>query len=422
MDFSHLIEPCQDGTIKYQNPFSGTRCWYTPGRKHRPNYTDYRHQPKPIPKQDPPGYCAFCPARYWETTPEKSRITYDGTKWLLKDSPEPEDIFSTMAHFRRIGNLYEIVSMDYWKGNYGYKLLSKNQKMRDKYLHSRMGRNHVLSLIDAKLQHMEPRRLEAISLEDKLRMADSFFGGAHELIIPWQHYSQNAQNDSELFSTGDMTIEEHFQYIKLTIHSIADIYENNPFVQFVSTYTNWRRDAGATFEHLHRQIIGLDIWGDSLQRAIALTREQPDVFQYYIEFLARRQNLFICENEHAIAVADIGQPFSTVAIFSRQRKRPHELSEIEIRGVSDIVHAIHAALGPLEPCNEEWYYRPPNADALIPWYILIKWRKNRHAGIEGITRLYVDVFRPEDIRDMLIDKLRQKQQKGQIASMTIGRK
>lgn len=422
MTFSHLIEPCKDGTIKYRNPFSGTQCWYTPGRKHRPIHTDCERESQPIHPQHPPGYCSFCPAHYWETTPEKSRLLYNDGMWEFQDQPTPEDIFSNVAHVRRIGNLYEIISIDYWRENYGFNLSPKHQQFKEQYLSSAMGREHVLYLIDSKLKHFgaTAKEVKALAPEMKIRVADSFFGGAHELVIPWRHYRPGARNDSELFSTGEMTPEEHFNYFKLAIHSISEIYQNNPFVKFVSTYTNWKRDAGASFEHLHRQIIGLDLWGDSLQRGISMARVDANVFADYVHFIAKQQQLVICENDHAVAFADIGQPFSTVAIFSRSNKAPHHLPDDTIRGVSDIVHALHAALGSQEACNEEWYYTPQDADVDIPWYILLKWRKNRHAGIEGSTRLYVDVFRPEDIRDLMIDRLKQQQRDGHIAALNIG--
>jgi galactose-1-phosphate uridylyltransferase len=67
-----------------------------------------------------------------------------------------------------------------------------------------------------------------------------------------------------LKSSGDMTPEEHYQYIDFTIDAKEDIYLSNRYVRYVSVFQNWLRPAGASFDHLHKQL-GLDEWATQLR-------------------------------------------------------------------------------------------------------------------------------------------------------------
>ncbi len=111
-----------DGTVKQLNPFSGTEVWTVAGRGNRPLGVVL---PDPVPL-DPAmqgRYCPFCEQRYLETPPEKSRMVRhpDDRRETLYGIP-PEELFATTAEFRRVPNLFEILSYQYWNANYGYTL------------------------------------------------------------------------------------------------------------------------------------------------------------------------------------------------------------------------------------------------------------------------------------------------------------
>jgi hypothetical protein len=87
--------------------------------------------------------------------------------------------------------------------------------------------------------------------------------------------------------------------------------------------------------------------------------------------------------------------------------------------MSDLIHACHAAMGPEIPCNEEWRYKPPDADVPMPWRVLIKWRISNPAGFEGGTNIYVNTIDPESLRDKVVPRLFQLKNEGKIAPMRI---
>ena len=142
IDGEYVVE-LRDGTIKQVNPFTGTEVWTVPGRGNRPLGV-----PRPDPRPLEPGQdrraCAFCQDRYLETPPEKSRIVrvdggFDTRYWTAAEA-----LFSTVAEFRRVPNLFEILSYEYWHLNYGYELSEWIRQRKDDYLAFPAGREHDL--------------------------------------------------------------------------------------------------------------------------------------------------------------------------------------------------------------------------------------------------------------------------------------
>ena len=126
MEFRNLVLKLKDDTMVYRNPFAGTESWTIPERKFRPFHTNRASVPHKLHVHSPEDYCTFCPANYLDTTPEKTRIVLRDGFWELVESPDPDDIFSQTAEFRRIGNLYEIISTNYWItiSTYAYNYIS----------------------------------------------------------------------------------------------------------------------------------------------------------------------------------------------------------------------------------------------------------------------------------------------------------
>jgi galactose-1-phosphate uridylyltransferase len=397
-----------DGTVKQVNPFTGTEVWAVAGRKSRPITNETPESAKPLKPHNPEDYCSFCPPRYFETPPEKSRLVRTNDQWQRLDFLAPDKYRETTAEFRRVGNMFEIVTLDYWRKNYAYKMIPVRQKWKEEYLANPVGFKHITDVILYKLgqEGKSTEQIEKIPLADRLALADAFFGGGHELIVVKRHYEGGARYDSDLFSSGSMTLEEHFRYFKFTIDAMYDIINTNRYVRYISVFQNWLRQAGASFDHLHKQIVALDEWGASLGNQIKMLREDANVYNEYGVNFAAHHNLIFAENDHAIAFAGIGHRSPTIEIFSRSLAgRPYEHTDEEIRGVSNLVHACHAAMGSQISCNEEWYYTPVDAVNKMPWHVLIKWRVNVPAGFEGGTSIYINPMTPIELRDKMVPRL-----------------
>ncbi len=418
---SNYLMRMADGTIKQVNPFTGTEVWTVPGRGNRPiggNSEDRR----PLARADRDAWCAFCAGRYLETPPEKARLVVTGNGYATLRTLAAEELDDSVAEFRRVPNLFEIVSYDYWRKNFGYEMAAADRIRRDAYLAGGRGRKHVFDVLDRRLKAagMTPLEIAGLPLAERLGLADAFFSGGHELIIARRHYVDAARFDDELASSGTLSPEEHYQYLRFTIDAVREIYLANRYVRYVAVFQNWLKPAGASFDHLHKQLVAIDERGVQSDIEIRLARFNPNIYNEAAVNFAAYHNLVVAENEHAIAFAGFGHRYPTLEVFSKsERSQPWNHAADELRAVSDLVHACHAATGPAVPTNEEWYYKPPDADVAMPWRVLIKWRTSTPAGFEGGTRIFVNTIDPFSLRDRIVPRLFHLKNEGRIASMKI---
>lgn len=419
MQYSKYYTMMADGTIKQINPFTDNEVWSVPGRAGKPENNGSVLSATPIKPSDFTDYCAFCSNRLFETPPEKSRLVQnpDGS-YQRHDHLHPSDMPGMPWLFRRVPNLFEIVTVDYWKKNYSYVLSEANLAWKDMYLNDPMGLRHVHDILQYRMRAsgIPEERILAMTEEQFLTMSDAFFGGGHELIITEPHFRQNAQDVSELFSSGDMTPEEHYQYFRFTIDAMIDIFAANRYIRYISVFQNWLPPAGASFDHLHKQLVGIDDWGASIRHQVDMLRQDPNIYNELGANLAGMQNLIFAENEHAVAWAGIGHRHPTIEVHSKSYfSRPYEQSSDEIRAMSDLVHACHAATGSAISSNEEWYYTPVDAVYQMPWHVLIKWRVNTAAGFEGGTSIYINPIAPLEVRDRVVTNLYRLRNEGRVS-------
>ena len=452
----------KDGTVKQLNPFSGTEVWTVAGRGNRP-ITVPHLDPAPIDVEQHGRYCAFCEHRYLDTPPEKARVVRDGDRWETRYRTPAEELAANVAEamdgpsatttgadpgetadgtglagtgtgahglneateaaeFRRIPNLFEILSYDYWHANYGYELPEPVQEHADAYLASPAGHAHVRRVVAAKLRAMGRTQADVDALDDaELKtFARSFFGGGHDVIVARRHYTDGATDTTQLASSGTLTPEEHYRFIAFTAESARDLFEVNRYARYVAVFQNWLGPAGASFDHLHKQLAAIDERGVQHELAHQRLRENPNVYNDDAANYAAYANLIIAENEHALAFAGFGHRYPTIEIYSKSEAcDPWDHRPEELRDVSDLIHAMHAATGPHVPCNEEWHYRPIDFDVPMPWRVMLKWRISTLAGFEGATKIYLNTIDPYTVRDRVVSALFDLRDAGKIAHLRL---
>ncbi|MDR2380258.1 MAG: DUF4921 family protein [Bifidobacteriaceae bacterium] len=402
-----------DGTVKQINPFSGTEVWTVPRRGTRPLATADR-APRPLVPQDDAAYCPFCEKRYEDTPPEKAR--------LLAPDPsaaagEPDwagrtvgfttasDMYATTAEFRRVPNLFEILSFDYWRANYGYELPADLAERARTYLSEEAGRRHVDRVLSAKLRAggvADPQP----SAADLLAAAEGFFGSGHDLVVARRHFPQGARDDAVLAGSGTLTPAEHRRFIAFTIDAMRDLYWRNRYVRYVTVFQNWLKPAGASLDHLHKQLVAIDEHGVGYELALGALRADPEAFNERGANYAAYKNLVIAENDWALAFAGFGHRYPTIEVFSKsEAPDPWNHTPQELAGMADLLHAMHAATGPSIPTNEEWHSRPVDATLPMPWRIMLKWRVSTVAGFEGATKIYLNTIDPYALRDRMVPEL-----------------
>ena len=406
-----FLQTLPDGTVKQVNPFTGTQVWTVPGRGNRPLGLPHP-DPRPLTDERRTRECAFCQDRYLDTPPEKARMVAGATfDWL-----PAARLFDTVADFRRVPNLFEILSYDYWRLNHGYEVAPRIARRRADYLADPAGRAHVLRVIDAKLRAAgeEPGELTE---DERLARADGFFGGGHDVVIARRHFADDAADDSGLASSGTLSPDEHRAFVRFAADSARRLYAVNPHARYVAVFQNWLRPAGASFDHLHKQLVAIDELGASQEATLARLESEPDLFNAAGVDHAAAAGLIIATTEHAVAWAGFGHRYPTIEIASRSpRTRPWEHTRAELDSVSDLLHAMHAATGADVPCNEEWYYQPPGVATAMPWRVLLKWRVSTLAGFEGATRIYLNTVSPAALRERVVTRLAALQASGAVAA------
>ncbi|WP_028709738.1 DUF4921 family protein [Propionicicella superfundia] len=418
----NFLQRMADGTVKQVNPFTGTEVWTIPGRSHRPLGVA-PHAPAPLSAGQATSWCAFCPDRYLETPPEKARVVRrpDGA-WETLSRTTVEQLSETVAEFRRIPNLFEILSYDYWHANYGFELPEHIAGRKAAYLSSDAGRTHVLAVVANKLRAAgrTDAEIEAMPVDERLRYASGFFGGGHDLVVARRHFVDGATDDSQLASSGTLSVDEHRQFISFTVSAVKSLFNVNRYARYAAVFQNWLKPAGASFDHLHKQLVAIDERGVQNELALQRLRANPNIFNELAVNFASYQNLVIAENDHAIAFAGFGHRYPTIEIWSKsEHSDVWEHEPEEIAGMSDLIHAMHAATGVDVPSNEEWHYRPVDTDLAMPWRVLLKWRISTLAGFEGATKVYLNTMDPYAIRDRVVPRLFALRDEGRIAHLRI---
>jgi galactose-1-phosphate uridylyltransferase len=413
-----------DGSLRILNPVVGEEVWTVPGRSHRPYANDVRRTPEPIdPGLDRDAVCHFCPKNLEHTPAEKSRVVRDGSGFRVLEKQTAEQAMARPALFRRVPNLFEIVTMEFWKRNYGFRLSPRQRQWKDAYLSTPQGRAHILGVIDEKLEHQgkTPEEIAGTALDVKLEMADAFFGGSHDLIVSGRHFQTNAETWADLLSSGSLSLEEHFIFLSFTLNAVSEIHRENPYVKHVAVYQNWLAQAGASFDHLHKQVLGVDTWGAGIHRRLEVLRRFPPYYNQVLLAALKARGLVLAENAVAVAVVEPGHIYPCLAVYSKSAASdPSGLSAEELKGFSDLLRGLHAASGERVPCNEEWYFRPRGAEPAMPFHVLVKWRVNIPAGFEGGSEIHINPLFPEQVRERVLPELREISARGELPGAAVG--
>lgn len=405
-----VLEPIitlPDGTIKQTNPFSGTQVWTVPGRAHRP-HLDHDVVSEPIDRDADGRHCSFCQLRYLDSPPERTRLV--GPDFVAIERVPAGQLDATVAEFRRVANLFPILPVAYWQANHGYRPDPRAKRWRRDYRADPAGRRHLLGLGRRLFSAAgwDHEQIELAGEDAQLAVCDTFFSSSHELVIARRHYADGAQSTAELAGSGAHTPEQHAAYLSLSVETARDLYSVIPQARYVTIFQNWLRPAGASFEHLHKQIAAIDQIPVQMQRELDRVNRDPDLYRRQGVDYASSKALVVASNDHAVAFAGYGHRYPSFEVHSLSAAgRPWQLSSEELRGMSDLIHAMHLASGVQTPCNEEWHYRPPGIEVAMPVRVVIKRRTATLAGFEGATKIYLTTLSPWAMREQAVETLRE---------------
>ena len=389
-----------NGAEVSQHPFLDTHAFYGISRRSpafiAPSLAS-------VEAQTPECYCAFCTGRLVDATPEKSRTLFREGNTTRVAYPHLETHKDTL--FRRQGNLFEIITFEFWKSRYGIDSHTSELLALEEHLETPHLKSYLLDLLQLKFARM--LRSDALDENHLVENLKPFFSGFHELLTSGRHFKPNPQTQSDLFTSGTMSWQEH----RVSYEDIILIHDamliKNPHIKYISTFQNWLALAGASFEHWHKQIAATDFWGKPLLRERDLFTKESDIYTQFAVHTAVDNNLIIAENEHALCCLEVGGKTGLISIISKSSNlQPHRHRLEEIHGMSDMVHAVCKSIGPSTPYNEEWFYTPFDAeDFRTPWRVLINLRSGTEAGFENINQYLVSTVSQIELADTLRNRI-----------------
>mgnify|MGYP000848636348 FL=1 len=449
-DHPYLRRLC-DGTVKQLSPFTGTEVWTVPGRANRPLRLP-QVEVRPLSSHMHTHTCAFCSGRYLETPPEYARIvrfasvkddgagsgnagagtnagaaafgadteaanakaaasanTRAGDTWHTFFGLLPEYLNQSVADFRRIPNLFEILPFNYWQANYGFELPERCRDRLENYLADAAGYEHLRAIVSAKLRASGAGDAEIaeLNLGDIRRHSAGFFGGSHDVLVARRHWRDDAVDTTGLAGSATLSVSEHRVWTQWAVNAMHAQYLQNKHVKYVAVFQNWLRPAGASFDHLHKQVVGVDSLGASLQAEIARVNANGNIYRDFVDW-AYRAGLVVAANDGAVALAGVGHRYPSLEVYSTGAvSEPWLMEPEQVDAVSDLVHALHQATGTQVPLNEEWHYRAPGVAKEMPWRVVLKWRVSTLAGFEGATKIYLNTIDPRSLRERVVRELEQ---------------
>ncbi|GGC16049.1 DUF4921 family protein [Cellulomonas carbonis] len=411
-----------DGTVKQTSPLTGTEVWSVPRRAHRPMSTR-AESPRPRPDHDLVAHrCAFCPGRYLETPPEKARVERDGDAYVLRTGLLASEVTARVAELRRFPNLYEIVGVDFWRADHGWVVPDHVRARAAAYLAEPEGAAHVAAILRLRAAAAgAPDAWDALDDDARVDRAADLFAGTHDVVVARRHHVDGAEHGDELAGAGTLTPDEHDRFVRFTVEAVRSLYAEQPHARYVSAFQNWLRPAGASFDHLHKQVVAIDEVGPRVGGLLERLRAQPDVVRRRVLDHARDEGLVVARTDRAVAVAAVGRPYPSFEVWSLDDGAlPWQHDDVALRDMADLLHAVHAATGPAVPSNEEWYHRPPDADERLPWHVVVARRDATAAGFEASTGIHVTTTDPRTLRDAAVTRLRTLRDEGEVAPLTLG--
>lgn len=453
-DHPYLRRLC-DGTVKQLSPFTGTEVWTVPGRANRPLRLP-QVEVRPLTPHMHTHTCAFCSGRYLETPPEYARIVRfasvkdddaasadagarttgsgnagsaaagagtgasganarlganagAGDTWHTFFGLLPEYLDQSVADFRRIPNLFEILPFNYWQANYGFELPERCRDRLENYLADAAGYEHLRAIVSAKLRASGAGDAEIaeLNLSDIRRHSAGFFGGSHDVLVARRHWRDDAVDTTGLAGSATLSVAEHRVWTQWAVNAMHAQYLQNKHVKYVAVFQNWLRPAGASFDHLHKQVVGVDSLGASLQAEIARVNANGNIYRDFVDW-AYRTGLVVAANDGAVALAGVGHRYPSLEVYSTGPvSEPWLMEPEQVDAVSDLVHALHQATGTQVPLNEEWHYHAPGVAKEMPWRVVLKWRVSTLAGFEGATKIYLNTIDPRSLRERVVRELQQ---------------
>lgn len=226
--------------------------------------------------------------------------------------------------------------------------------------------------------------------------------GLHEVMIDTNRHDGSFYNMTEI----------EFEYLFIMYKNRYTELKNKKNVEYVSIFKNYLRQAGASLEHPHSQIVTLPFIPPEIQNEIHISKEYFDMnnkclYEGMINEEIELGERVVYNGTNFIAIVPSATKYTgEIRILFKNKISLDEISEIEIKELSslfkNLFKKIHYVEGDM-PFNIYIHTYPANLDCkkYFNTHIHIIPRKYSFGGFELGTGVYVSSRKPEDIAEKL---------------------
>jgi UDPglucose--hexose-1-phosphate uridylyltransferase len=217
------------------------------------------------------------------------------------------------------------------------------------------------------------------------------------------------------FGIHEVVIEgpdHHFSWIRLSTEVIQEVFlawrdrlktlGRTPGIEYVKIFKNHGRDAGASLEHNHSQIVALPLIPNRIQRELNALRLDPDVISRLLEDQRHDGPLMIANNPRITAIASPSARWPFECWLFPKDLHP-SFSSVDLETTEDLAKILHRILHRLEELIPGLAYNlalhtAPTLNAKwesFRWRLELYPRLTMPAGFEWGTGMHINPILPE---------------------------
>ena len=234
--------------------------------------------------------------------------------------------------------------------------------------------------------------------------SDRYAHGTHDVVI------ESPRHDRSILAVAPEAWRDVWTICQRRFVMLAE----QPGLAWATVFKNSGPRAGASLEHVHSQLIGVDIVPPALHTELATLEVQRDPFGRLLAE-ARAAGRIIATADDLVALVPPAprQPFETWIVVAEPERHFHAASAARVMAIADLTRDIVGRLERLVPgCDYNWWLHQAPFDRSINtlgraaawhWHLEILPRLTELAGFELGTGCHITTMTAEDAAHRLRD-------------------